>query len=191
MQPAYIVRPILPAAFAQPVRPAGQSYIDYTNPYANALDMGLNQIGSTQTVTGITEDPTSMSGVTSPTDNTALYDAVAGGLNTAGTTIASIIASNDRVQIAGLASAAQLQIAALNQQANAARNAGNMTLASQAAQRADQMQMFYAQLQAKNAQTNTPMYLLAGLAALGIVGAVIYFANKPKSARANPRRRSR
>lgn len=120
----------------------------------------------------------------SQADQTALFNTVASGLNTAGSTIAAIINSGDRMQIAQLQNQTALQIAQLQSQAQQASASGNTALAAQQAQQAQQMQMFAQLLQQRNATTNTPMYILAGLAGLGILGAIVYFvSSRPK---ANP-----
>lgn len=120
----------------------------------------------------------------SQADQTALFDMVSSGLNTTGATIAAIINSGDQLQISQLKSSTDLQIAALNQQAQQAQAAGNLALASQNAQRSAQLAQFQ-QAFLMQPQSKTGLYIVAGVVVLGIIGAFVYFgaSTRAKSAR--------
>lgn len=110
-----------------------------------------------------------------PQQQTALLGAVGSILNTTGTAIAAAIQSGNQLELSRLQTQAQLEIARLQTQSQQSMSAGNLTLAQQQSQAAAQLQMFQ-NLLASQSQTNTVWYVLAGVAALVVIGAAIYFA---------------
>lgn len=123
-----------------------------------------------------------------------------GALNTTGATIASIVASNNQSQIAQLQANTQRQIAALNLQGQQAAQQGNLALAQQNAASAQSLAQFNALLMSRLQPSNTAMYVIAGIAALVVIGGIVYAmgpsaGTRPASAatttattRDNPRR---
>lgn len=110
-----------------------------------------------------------------PQQQTALLGAVGGLLSTTGTAISAAIQSNNQLELSRLQTQAQLEIARLQTQSQQSMSAGNLTLAQQQAQAAAQLQMFQ-NLLASQSQSNTLWYVLAGVAAVVVIGAAIYFA---------------
>jgi len=118
----------------------------------------------------------------------ALFNTVGGALNTTGATIASIVQSNNQVQIAQLQTQTQQQIAALQSSATQAQQQGNFALAQQNAQAAANLQRFNAYLLTRQQQPNIALYVVAGLAGLVIIGGIVYAVSASKS-RSNPVKR--
>lgn len=169
LQPAY-------ARFTSPA-PAGQAFDDFTSFYGSTT-------GSTTTTT--TSDTTK-----TPTDSGAqdlsVYNAVGGMLSTTGATIANIVNSGNQLEIARLNNQAREQIAQLQLQAASAAASGNAALAAEREREASQLQQFQALLAARQQPANMALYIVGGLAALGVLAGIVYFATRPKhAAHSNP-----
>lgn len=148
---------------------------------ANAGDQGATDQG--------TQKP--MQAVGGTADNTALYNAVGGYLNTTGQTIAGILSSGNQLQIAQLNAQTQQQIAAMQAQASAAQQQGNAALAQQQQNAANQLRMFQQLLASRQQPANIALYAVASIAGLAIIGSIVYFATAQRGgghtpARSNP-----
>lgn len=125
--------------------------------------------------TNVTPSAAPSAPLLTPQQQTALLGAVGGLLSTTGTAISAAIQSNNQLELSRLQTQAQLEIARLQTQSQQSMSAGNLTLAQQQAQAAAQLQMFQNMLAAQS-QGNTLWYVLAGVAAVVVIGAAIYFA---------------
>jgi hypothetical protein len=128
-----------------------------------------------------------------PQQQTALFGAVGNLLSTTGTAISAAIQGNNQLELARLQSQTQTEIARLTTQSQQSMNAGNLTLAQQQSQAAAQLQMFQ-NLLASQSQNNTVWYVAAGIAAVLVIGAAIYFApsrGAASSSETTPRRSTR
>jgi hypothetical protein len=196
-------RATLPAGM---VRPAGQALPEgavfdtsggYTDPATgNQYDSSGNLINSstpaalppsitasvsTPSTPATTTTPSTTSSAASQASQTALFNTVGGALNTTGATIASIVASNNQASIAQLQAQTQQQVAALTVQAQQAQQQGNVALAQIRAQQATALAQFNGQLLTQMQPQNTGLYVVGGLVALGVVGAILYVVMKRKS----------
>ncbi len=116
-----------------------------------------------------------------PAQQTQLFSAIGGILNTTGAGIAAVIQSNNQMQLAQLQAQTQIEIAKLTSQSQQSMSAGNQTLAQQQAAQAAMLQQFQAML-AGQQQSKTPYYVMGAVGVLMLIGGVIIFASKPSPA---------
>lgn len=171
-------------AIGRTLKSAGQAVdMDFTNYYT--------PVDTPDTTSSYGYDPlatkTQDAGMT-PAQQTALLNTIGGALNTAGTTIASIIRGNNAVEIARLNNDTNLAIARLQADAARAASAGNQALAAQQADRAAELQRFQQTYLTNQRPSYTGLYVVAGVVAVGIIGAFAYLATRPKH---NPTRSAR
>lgn len=169
---------------AMRLRPAGQADMTFSiqeaNPgvsfdtsSGNATDSSGNTYDSGGNPTS--QPPSSGGGGMTSAQQTALFNTIGGALNTTGSTIASIVQSNNQAQIAQLQTQAQQTIATLNAESQQATAAGNIALAQQRSQQAAQLQTFMMQYLGQQRPSNTGLYVVAGLVGLTMIGAIVYF----------------
>jgi hypothetical protein len=159
----------------------------YSSALGGNLPLSFYGTGSTG---GMTPGATAGIGM-SPASQQALYNTVGGALKTTGATIAAIINSGNQMQIAQLQAQTQQQIAALNAQAARAQSAGNLQLAQQQQAQASQLQQFYQSLALRQAPATTALWIAGGVAAVAVLGAIVYFATRPAAPATAPASASR
>lgn len=144
------------------------------------------------TPSGVSVSPiTTPSKVATDPSINMLYNSIAPSIGVTTEIILQAIQNNDDQTMMSLKLAAQQRMAQLQLMSQQQINSGNQMLGQQYLQQAAQLQQFQAQIGANQGST-TALFVIAGIVALGIVGAVVYL--KPKDggrARRNPRRRSK
>lgn len=168
------------------IRPAGQGFGSDFSSLGSSVN--FNTDGTATDSSGDTYDATgkAVTGTSSSGPSQAELNMIGGAINTVGTTVASIIASGDRVRMAELNNETQTAIARIQASAAEAQAAGNRALAAQEAQRASELQAFQQRYLLGQQPSYTGLYIVGGVVVLGIIGTFVYLASR-KSSHKNPR----